>query len=429
MAATMYTCHACGEEIPPSKALIRCEICQSFDLCANCFVTGRTAQSHTPYHPTKLFKRSELVELPPPPLPPRPSSTNPPFNSTPQPPQKFTPATTTFGNSPQQHQYYTPPSGQPSPAQYTVPPPPPLPAPYNAYGQPQELQAASPHPYNYPPPSADTPQHYQAYASNTSPAPPQPPRPVSSSSHPQGPGSGLSLWSILFDGEIPTQAFVQLMTAFFTHLDPQRKGTLTPEVYSSFLDAQGYATEHNVWKMSLTPVFGVTAESHADSQIRAAFENFSIEHQLAPRPVSDNASASSIDRLRSSVSSYTISGQHHSPASSSSDNMMPLLTFRGFVDITAVEVLGDPSKGWLDLNRALRAYQLPIWKERGDLPRNCLPEFAPPRVTERIKRIQQEAERKAREKLDALKAQHMLEAQANQNALDLIDGPQYVYRY
>jgi hypothetical protein len=52
---------------------------------------------------------------------------------------------------------------------------------------------------------------------------------------------------------------------------------------------------------------------------------------------------------------------------------MPMLTLRGFIDATAKYTLVDPSKGWTHLNTALRAYQLPIWRACGDLPRSALP--------------------------------------------------------
>jgi hypothetical protein len=52
---------------------------------------------------------------------------------------------------------------------------------------------------------------------------------------------------------------------------------------------------------------------------------------------------------------------------------MPLLTLRGFIDSTAMEVLANPFQGWTYLNRALHYYMIPIWREKGDIPRKMIP--------------------------------------------------------
>ncbi len=55
-------------------------------------------------------------------------------------------------------------------------------------------------------------------------------------------------------------------------------------------------------------------------------------------------------------------------------SQMPLLTPRGFLELINIDVLANPSKAASDLNLVLRTYQLPIWREKGDIPRWCLPE-------------------------------------------------------
>jgi hypothetical protein len=62
---------------------------------------------------------------------------------------------------------------------------------------------------------------------------------------------------------------------------------------------------------------------------------------------------------------------------------MPLLTLRGFIDNTAMEVLTNPSQGWTYLNRALHYYQIPIWKEKYDIPREMIPLVTPPAIQAR----------------------------------------------
>ena len=106
-----------------------------------------------------------------------------------------------------------------------------------------------------------------------------------------------------------------------------------------------------------------------------------------------------------------------------------MITLQGFIDITTVEVLHDPSKGWIDLNRALQAYNLPIWKEKGDIPRNMLPEYPPQSVLDRVKVITEKARRDAEEKLAAKHAELALKQAGQQAAIDLIDDRRYVYRY
>jgi hypothetical protein len=74
---------------------------------------------------------------------------------------------------------------------------------------------------------------------------------------------------------------------------------------------------------------------------------------------------------------------------------MPLLTLRGFIDLTTVETLFDPSKGWDYLNRALRYYQLPLLRSWGEIPRWALPGMAPREILDRVANIQQTATQQA----------------------------------
>jgi hypothetical protein len=62
---------------------------------------------------------------------------------------------------------------------------------------------------------------------------------------------------------------------------------------------------------------------------------------------------------------------------------MPLLTLRGFIDSTAMEVLTNPSQGWTYLNRALHYYQIPIWREKYDIPREMIPMVTPTSIQAR----------------------------------------------
>jgi hypothetical protein len=70
---------------------------------------------------------------------------------------------------------------------------------------------------------------------------------------------------------------------------------------------------------------------------------------------------------------------------------MPLLTLRGFIDGTALDVLSNPEQGRTRLNRALHYYQIPIWREKGDVPREMIPLVTPPAIQARQNQIQQNA--------------------------------------
>lgn len=174
--------------------------------------------------------------------------------------------------------------------------------------------------------------------------------------------------------------------------------------------------------------FGFNKEDPADYELTRAYKNFSIEHTLSPRnsPANNDMASltSGISGLMGSSMSAIMKASAPKPISR---GMMPMLTLRGFIDITAVEVLADPSEGWLYTNRALRHYS--VWREMGDFPRNMLPDFAPQQVLDRVRRITQVSAQQAQNLLAANYAENAMKAQGSQNALDLIDGGRYYYRY
>lgn len=183
----LYKCSACGDFIPSSKARIHCQPCHpSYDLCANCFVVQNFSQNHQVSHYTVVVTMSGQLYPPPPPS----------VSATPPLPQR----------------------------------PPPTPKRPISMGQ----QPAPPPP----PPQAQAPPSYQQHT----PLPPPPP------SAPREPlARPIPSWQPLFGQDLqPTPIFVALMQALFARLDPQRTGTLRPEVYSSFLDSQGYPLEADV---------------------------------------------------------------------------------------------------------------------------------------------------------------------------------------
>lgn len=108
---------------------------------------------------------------------------------------------------------------------------------------------------------------------------------------------------------------------------------------------------------------------------------------------------------------------------------MPLLTHKGFVDITTVEALCDPSRHWGCFARVLRMYDVgPVVAGWGAIPRGVLPEAADPRMLARVASVQAFAGAQAKREVAATHARLKLQAQGRANALDLIDDNRYYYR-
>jgi hypothetical protein len=105
---------------------------------------------------------------------------------------------------------------------------------------------------------------------------------------------------------------------------------------------------------------------------------------------------------------------------------MPTLSPRGFVDITVIEIVSEPNRGTLMLNRVWKHYG--VWKERGEIPRILLPEEPPRDLLERIKRVGEFSQRQAAERIEAARAEAMFKAQGRENALRLLDPPGTTYR-
>lgn len=112
-----------------------------------------------------------------------------------------------------------------------------------------------------------------------------------------------------------------------------------------------------------------------------------------------------------------------------SGGMMPMLTRRGFIDLTTVEILYEPSPGWIKLNLIARHYN--IWREWGDVPRSMLPLAPPPELVTRVAVIQRQAGAQARDMINAAAVKASFQAQANDNISRLFDPPgtRYVYRH
>jgi hypothetical protein len=118
-------------------------------------------------------------------------------------------------------------------------------------------------------------------------------------------------------------------------------------------------------------------ESHADLALKSAYELRSVEHILKLR----HGSNPTPQRVGvGPFANFLTANAVHTPTYR---NPMPLLTLRGFIDSTAMEVLTNPSQRWTYLNRALHYYQIQIWREKYDIPREMIPMITPPTIQAR----------------------------------------------
>ncbi|CAK5282676.1 unnamed protein product [Mycena citricolor] len=245
------------------------------------------------------------------------------------------------------------------------------------------------------------------------------------------PGGGLTGWAPFFTPEMDgTPVYKHLMGTIFAALDPRRTGALQPEVFSRFLADLGYVGQENTWTASLVATIGTTKEEAADAALRRAWDLFSVEYTLAPRPRDPRAPPDALTQQIQSIGGAFARAftQSTSAAQSASGGQMPMITLRGFMDVMALEILCEPSRHWGAFARLTKnpAYGLAgLVAAWGELPRSVIPEEADPRMLERVRKVQAFAQERAQIELQAAHAKASIEAQGRQNALDLISGPRY----
>ncbi|ORY56074.1 uncharacterized protein BCR38DRAFT_322464, partial [Pseudomassariella vexata] len=239
-----------------------------------------------------------------------------------------------------------------------------------------------------PPPPPSPAQHPQSQQSTFNQLPQwQPQNPLSNASQP-------SQWTPLFhpDGT-PTPLFEALTADIWKHLDSGRTGHITPEVFSAFLDVQGFLLENNTWKANHKPnTLGMyTAEDIADFKLKAACEAWSFDHTVVVRSP----------------------GRPQLPYGG-----MPLLSLRGLTDMMAVEYAADPDQSTQWLNAALRYYG--VWPALVPLPRDALLRARPAEVQDRIDKASVRSQRTASESMEATRVRNEIAAQGRRNALELL---------
>ncbi|KAG5647803.1 hypothetical protein DXG03_007725 [Asterophora parasitica] len=262
------------------------------------------------------------------------------------------------------------------------------------------------------------------------PAPPLPPRGVNGSasraapSPPTNPSPTGTGWQAFFypDGS-PTLTYTNLMNDIFSYLDPSNTGNLLPETFSRFLDDMGYQPHENAWKAGLTATFSLSKESNADKSLKNAFDLFSIEHNLLQRVQGPHVDPTGLTAAFKGV----LGGA--APSFQSPAPPMPAITRKGFIDITILELLCDPSREWGNISRMLRKYNLPRYRGWGDLPRSVFPAVPDQAMLNRVASVTAFAQQKASRELDAARVQAELQQRGRTAAIDLVSDARYEYRY
>ncbi|KAJ7461183.1 hypothetical protein FB451DRAFT_1371420 [Mycena latifolia] len=241
-----------------------------------------------------------------------------------------------------------------------TPPPPPPPVPTKRISMPPPLPARQrPASTVYSLPAMGVSSHTMPPRDEVYTPPPEPSRTMpprytpAARSAPQDVPPSATGWGPFFLADLsPTPIFTTLMRTLFTHLDPRRTGALTPEAYSHFLIDQGYVGQDNTWNANLIAGVGQTKEEVADAALRRVFDLFSIEYSLSKRARPPNAP---VDALTRTLQAFGTSIGTNVVPPPVSGGLMPLLTLPGFIEITTIEILSDPSAEWGKLSRALKA--------------------------------------------------------------------------
>ncbi|KAJ7617152.1 hypothetical protein FB45DRAFT_1034450 [Roridomyces roridus] len=222
-----------------------------------------------------------------------------------------------------------------------------------------------------------------------------------SSSSPSTPGtSAPRSWSAFFNADLaPSPIFLALMEALFLHCDSKNAGLMAPEAYSKLLDDMGIPLAENFWKsrvMRPTSTYlqdeSLSRETPADSALKRLYDKLDIEHIMYARRVPGtfgvwfNHERDVINAGRTDPDSFRVAPEPHGPTSSTPT---PMLTLRGFTQITACSLLENPTTMLERLTRVVSVYALyddatKGWYGWGPMPRSVLPAEPDPRMVERM---------------------------------------------
>ncbi|KAH1304613.1 hypothetical protein KXX16_001157 [Aspergillus fumigatus] len=228
----------------------------------------------------------------------------------------------------------------------------------------------------------------------------------------------------------PSASFTRLINELFSHLDPQRTGYLSPEAVAKYVDVCGAPPSHNIWKTSRAknPQYGYDM---ADRELADHFTAYGVDFALRQRTPPTTPVNYPVDPQSYLPAAQRSAMSPFMPAQSTSANSLsggqkPMRSFRGWTDLTVCSVLQNPSASCAQLNRAMQAFQLPVWTEWGDIPRDMLPLALCQPEVERVRVLLEGARLNVEQEIDAVQAWLKLEARGGQNALDLLDDRVWV---
>ncbi|KAL4980274.1 hypothetical protein BDW66DRAFT_72673 [Aspergillus desertorum] len=400
---SLYKCTTCNDLIQPAKPRLSCPSCTPrMTLCANCYVLQDYPPQHQDdeSHSISLHIHSGFLPVPPPP-PPRTQPISRSLSSYGPPHRRPIPPVKAYSD--------VPPRKPPRPTRSET----------EIRSEVDDMKESEV-PKSLPPRVLDPEQQQQQRQSSQQRTPEQ----DISEQYPEQHQSPAQGWTPLLTEDMkPSPSFTRMMEELFQHLDPQRTGFLSPEVYSQYIEACGAPPNHNIWKTSNTK----SGTDIADRKLTDHFTAYSVDFTLRPRtPPSTPSPMNLYSRLSSS---------QHAPLSrfmpqipSMSGGQKPMLSLRGFMELSLIAVLLSPSPAWGQLNRVIKAYRIPVWLEYGDLPRAMLPLGPYQPEVERVRVLLEGATANAEEEMDALHARLKLEQRGRQNALDLLDDRVWVYR-
>ncbi|TVY84781.1 hypothetical protein LSUE1_G001405 [Lachnellula suecica] len=367
-----YSCGSCTDIIPTQRARIQCHTCTDFHLCANCFVIKQFSKPHIDSHPTMVVKESGIIvpaapgfsARPPPPLPPRQNQATDAIAAESEIPMANWGALWSLMKAPLERRKKQGSVDDSVKSTQVEPTDPPSPAPTASGGLAVNEDLPKP---------PQTPM---------SPFPLPPPKPVRRTTGME-PGEAPSYqqpsqWEPLFEADsTPTANFVALMSTIFNHLDPEQTGYLSPEIYSGFLEVQGYSLNSNISDSKGKRAIEKKGREHpevGDLELGIYFSDLGISHTLASR-----------QKLSTPEVEEPTAGEEKIKDSMKFGANMPMISRQGFIDLSATEYLIDPTKAHEHLGRAVSIYG--TWKGLGPMPRDALPDSSIPKSLQTEKEV------------------------------------------
>ncbi|KAK1778447.1 hypothetical protein QBC45DRAFT_328193 [Copromyces sp. CBS 386.78] len=342
----------------------------------------------------------------------------------------------------------------------------------------------------FPPPPSFPPPPFGPAPSTSSSSPysasnPPPPSPPSSGSSPSP--IPYDKWTPLFQPDgTPNFIFIALIKSFFEVLVAQQtpemrpgNGTgahemgqgaavngqklLSPEKCSEFLDVQGFAVEHNTWKLNKTPwsssisvpglpnpLAALTPLDKADWEFRLILQAFGIHHIPISRPRAPHSQRPQQVQARPFIPSW-LTNLMAVQAQEIPEGMRvlgvgqtPFLTEQGFIKYMAIETAGEPDRGFEGLNAALRYYgggsnggasgmgmgmgmgMEGWWRKLGPIPRDMFPATCPKEIQTAVDIGQAKHRDLCQDAVAGSRAYAQMAAEGRRHALELVSDDRYV---